>query len=866
MKQIRDLLVLHHSHTDIGYTHPQPVLWDLQRRFIDEAIELCEATADWPEESRVRWTCETTAPLLHWLERAPASRIERFRELVKAGRMGAGAMYFHGTPLLSGAELADVLEPIRRLRDELGLPLRVAINHDINGLPWTTTQLLLDAGVELQLMGINVHLGGYPMRRPMPFRWKGADGRLLLAFNGEHYNSFNQHLGLKEESTDVLAERLEVYWRRVLVAGPYPHDFLFLTSTHSYHPDNNPPSLATARVIRRWNEEGRQPVIRYVTPEMLLERIRRQEASLPVHEGDWPDFWNFGCASSARETRVSLETGARLFAVEKLLAHAGAAGPEARANLDRAWFNVRFYKEHTWGAAPSTEHPDRDGVKEQWIHKAAYAWTGRSLAGMAMRDALEEAAGNPANADGLQGILLFNPGPKPVTVCPRVPAEWLKGEWRHFSSAVQALDVARESWEDSTGVKVGPIDLPACGLRTIPVKDLAPLPDGPCQAGAGFLQSPSFRLEFDPKSGRILSLKNRKTGRELADAGSRWPFFGFVTESVDPAAHASAGPHGGRDAFYTFDWELLHADAAHWHTDWPVRRAAAGRLRSLRTECDGEGAALILQWEDESSFLDLEQRVALPAHRPVVELFVSYRKPDLRTTDSNYLVFPLALDAWEGWYDTGDLPVRFDGEEIPGACRDYITVGSYAALADAVQAVTLACPDAPMVQFGDFYFGRKLASVPKNPRPLLLAWMNNNYWNTNFRVSQPGALKFRFELSASERFDAFEAALAGASARAVTEVHPVAGDCRDAVETCVSVEGAGIVLLQAKPRDRGEVLVRVVNAGDQPSSGRLGLSSPLQSAALCTTLGEPGESLKIGEGKAVFELPGRRLATLILRR
>ena len=49
---IREILILHHSHTDIGYTHPQPVVWELQRRFIDRAIALGEATADRPEPLR----------------------------------------------------------------------------------------------------------------------------------------------------------------------------------------------------------------------------------------------------------------------------------------------------------------------------------------------------------------------------------------------------------------------------------------------------------------------------------------------------------------------------------------------------------------------------------------------------------------------------------------------------------------------------------------------------------------------------------------------------------------------------------------------------------------------------------------------
>ena len=61
MQDIKEIMVLHHTHTDIGYTHAQPVYWELSRRFIDEAIDLCEQTADWPDASQMRWTCEVTA-------------------------------------------------------------------------------------------------------------------------------------------------------------------------------------------------------------------------------------------------------------------------------------------------------------------------------------------------------------------------------------------------------------------------------------------------------------------------------------------------------------------------------------------------------------------------------------------------------------------------------------------------------------------------------------------------------------------------------------------------------------------------------------------------------------------------------------
>ncbi len=57
---IKEILLVHHSHTDIGYTHPQPVVMELHRRFIDTALEYIEQTRDWPDDCRFRWTCEVS--------------------------------------------------------------------------------------------------------------------------------------------------------------------------------------------------------------------------------------------------------------------------------------------------------------------------------------------------------------------------------------------------------------------------------------------------------------------------------------------------------------------------------------------------------------------------------------------------------------------------------------------------------------------------------------------------------------------------------------------------------------------------------------------------------------------------------------
>jgi len=93
--EVEEILVLHHSHLDVGYTHSQPIVWRLQKEFITEAIDWLEATSVLPEAARPKWTCEVTEPLRRWLDDASDESIERFRQLHRAGRIGIAALRWH---------------------------------------------------------------------------------------------------------------------------------------------------------------------------------------------------------------------------------------------------------------------------------------------------------------------------------------------------------------------------------------------------------------------------------------------------------------------------------------------------------------------------------------------------------------------------------------------------------------------------------------------------------------------------------------------------------------------------------------------------------------------------------------------------
>lgn len=779
---ITEILVLHHSHLDIGYTHSQPVAWELQREYLDLALDFLEQTADWPAASRPTWTCEVTAPVLKWLETASPADEERFARLVAAGRLALGALRYNVTPLNTAAQLARQLAPVAALRSRLGAPITAAVQHDINGLPWPLADLLLDHGVELLVMASNNHLGQPVAPRPGVFRWRTPQGRELRVLNGNHYTMFDQILLTWERSLDRMQAGLAEYLGYLERIG-YAHDFLYLTTTAAPEMwDNSPPNPPVARLIRQWNEAGRQPPIRYVTTEDLRERIGRiPAAELPLLAGDWTDFWNFGCASTAATLAVSRAAARALETADGL---AVPPPPPAVARVaERARDLLELYNEHTWSYWQTAGTPEPARVQDHL--KAALAVEARELAGYVLTDALERLAGNPVHSETPpDAVLLVNPAPVARAAYVDIPAVWRQPGPR--------LRCERFKPDDPGAVEtVGPVELPAYGVQCVALADLAPAADDPrlrhedrrtpvsfrsfnnvrieiASKGDALLESPAHRLAFDPATGRILALFDKTLGRDLLPAGAPFEFFDYVRERPDALAD------GRREAYYERDLEREKYDQSCWKP-WRAVRERATRLLACRVERTPGALTLVREYEAPGVHA-LRQRLTLQAASPVIGLEVELDKAPGEAPEATYFAFPLALGAgWRCHFDTAGLAVELDAGQLPGACRNWLTVESYVALHGAGWGATLFCPDAPMVMAGGFHFGPPLASVPREANPMLLAWPLNNYWNTNFPLQQPGPIRLRYGLLPHRGFDAAEAARQAQAFANPVLVHPAFG-------------------------------------------------------------------------------------------
>ena len=150
------IYLVQHTHTDIGYTKPQTEILTELLRYIDYAVEYCEMTENYPDDSKFRWTCETAWAVKEWLRIRPEEQVRKFMKYVQNGQIEVTAMFFNMSELSGENAYKTFLAPVGMFKQH-GLPVSTAMQNDVNGVAWCLADYLPDLGVRYLTMGSNNH-------------------------------------------------------------------------------------------------------------------------------------------------------------------------------------------------------------------------------------------------------------------------------------------------------------------------------------------------------------------------------------------------------------------------------------------------------------------------------------------------------------------------------------------------------------------------------------------------------------------------------------------------------------------------------------------------------------------------------------
>ncbi len=104
---IQDILIIHHSHTDIGYTELQEKIIQKHVYYIRHLLQEFQNTISEQGSSTFKWNSETYFCVEQFLQQASPTEQQLFYDLIKNNNIGISANYLNFTDLVDSLVLHE---------------------------------------------------------------------------------------------------------------------------------------------------------------------------------------------------------------------------------------------------------------------------------------------------------------------------------------------------------------------------------------------------------------------------------------------------------------------------------------------------------------------------------------------------------------------------------------------------------------------------------------------------------------------------------------------------------------------------------------------------------------------------------------
>ena len=186
--KIREVYIVHHSHTDVGYTDLQEQVIYNQANNIRRAVELIEEGLEkGTNQKDLKWNCETWYCVEQFLKAATKEEKKTFFDLVKKNSIGLSANYLNFNDLADCEYLTEKIHDMQEVCAKEGITVKTAMFADINGISMGQRDAMLANGIEFLCIRTRSLISG--KRKTASVCWYGAASIITWAMRWASYST-----------------------------------------------------------------------------------------------------------------------------------------------------------------------------------------------------------------------------------------------------------------------------------------------------------------------------------------------------------------------------------------------------------------------------------------------------------------------------------------------------------------------------------------------------------------------------------------------------------------------------------------------------------------------------------------------------
>jgi len=711
----REIDLVHHSHTDIGYSHIQEDVIKIHNQNIRRALHLIEKTKDYPEGSRFIWNIESSWAVENFLAVATEEERKQFFTAVRNKQIAVAATYANVlTGLCTPEEMEWITEYSRSLRDKENIPVMTGMMTDIPGMNWSMVKALASNGIRYFSNGPNYveSIPGHGDRighileanGNKAFWWVSPSGKdsILYWTCGKGYSSWHgvPEGGVKDRGADKIADYLDE-----LDSTGYPYSIV--QWRYNIVSDNGPTDSTISDYVRDWNEKYASPKLVLANVNELFERFEKQYGKkLKAYNGDLTPYWEDGAYSTAKEEGDNRLLSERITDLENY----------ARQNkkqidpqlLYRARRGVVMFHEHTWGSWNSISDPDNKFTTHQWEYKKGFLDSAKYYVNKIERQ-------------------LFPVVTKPGYVVVTNTLNWNRNgfvtiEWPDsvdFNSIFDEMGNRIPMQRDIKGrMCFMAISVPANGKRTYQLRKIDNIVCGPFESVVEY--------EIDSSTGAIRHMIARKK------------------EWVDTSRYK-----GLLQALYVKGNDPGHFSLSRFSKVDFTEEASVFRTQKIDGTLEGCNS--------------VSYEITEFSHANYIRLSVIIDKKAIRDKESIHIAFPFAVTDALVKIGIGDSYISPPAGQLAGANKDFFSVQRWLDLSDKDNGVTITSPQGALFEMGEMVNevknanGYKVWKEESVSSSTLFLYALNNYWHTNYKADQSGTIRFDVYIQFHGAFDPVKA-------------------------------------------------------------------------------------------------------------